>query len=117
MYANLTFGRLVKMLAPAPSLPPSLLPSLPETTECLPFKPCYIKNVPECKFNAHLNIFFNAFAGKDMVICVKPEEDDSFVSQTIRETVSVELFTHIAKKLTTVYLKNPSIVFVIFKPS
>ena len=56
IYANLTPGHLVEMLAPASSLPPSLLPSLPETTECRPFKPCYIKNAPECKFNAHLYI-------------------------------------------------------------
>jgi len=61
----------IEMLAPAPSPPSSLLPSLPETTECPTFKPCYIKNAPECK---------------DMVICLKPKEEDSYVSTFIRET-------------------------------
>ena len=35
-----------------------------------------------------------------MVICLKPEEDDSFVSVMIRETVSVHFFRYIAMKLT-----------------
>lgn len=59
-------------MTPQQALAPHII-TLPETTECLPFKPCYIKHAPECK---------------DMVLCVKPEEDDNYVSTLIRETGS-----------------------------
>ena len=85
-----TFGHLVEM-TPQQALAPHII-TLPETTECLPFKPCYIKHAPECKLKPYTNVFFDAFPGKDMVLCVKPEEDDNYVSTLIRETVSVQLF-------------------------